>query len=42
MTAVRCIVESADKLGEGPCWSPLEGRLYWFDIKGARLSWYEP
>jgi sugar lactone lactonase YvrE len=42
MTAVRCIVESADKLGEGPCWSPLDGRLYWFDIKGARLSWYEP
>lgn len=42
MTAVRHVVESADRLGEGPCWSPLEGRLYWFDIKGARLSWYEP
>jgi sugar lactone lactonase YvrE len=42
MTSLRCVVESADKLGEGPCWSPREGRLYWFDIKGARLSWREP
>jgi sugar lactone lactonase YvrE len=42
MTAIRCVVESTDKLGEGPCWSPREGRLYWFDIKGARLSWYAP
>lgn len=42
MSQIRCAVESADKLGEGPCWSPREGRLYWFDIKGRRLSWYEP
>ena len=42
MTTVSCVVESADKLGEGPCWSTREGRLYWFDIKGARLSWFEP
>ena len=42
MSSVRCVVESADKLGEGPCWSPREGRLYWFDIKGSRLSWHEP
>jgi len=42
MSEITCVVESADKLGEGPCWSPAEGRLYWFDIKGARLSWYEP
>lgn len=39
---VRCVVKSDDRLGEGPCWSPLEGRLYWFDIKGKRLAWYEP
>src|ERR1700761_572731 len=39
---VRCIVKSDDQLGEGPCWSPFEGRLYWFDIKGRRLAWYEP
>lgn len=42
MSRINCVVESADKLGEGPCWSPLEGRLYWFDIKGARLNWLEP
>ena len=42
MGAIRCIVESNDKLGEGPCWSPLDRRLYWFDIKGARLSWHAP
>ncbi|HEY2751948.1 SMP-30/gluconolactonase/LRE family protein [Phenylobacterium sp.] len=39
---VRCVVKSGDRLGEGPCWSPGEGRLYWFDIKGKRLAWYEP
>ena len=39
---VRCVVNAADRLGEGPCWSPREGRLYWFDIKGKRLAWYEP
>jgi len=39
---VRCVVNAQDQLGEGPCWSPLEGRLYWFDIKGMRLAWYEP
>lgn len=39
---VRCVVEASDQLGEGPCWSPREGRLYWFDIKGKRLAWYEP
>lgn len=39
---VRCVVQASDRLGEGPVWSPLEGRLYWFDIKGFRLSWYEP
>lgn len=42
MSQVRCVVESADVLGEGPCWSPREGRLYWFDIKGRRLHWLEP
>ena len=39
---VRCVVNAGDRLGEGPVWSPLEGRLYWFDIKGKRLAWYEP
>jgi sugar lactone lactonase YvrE len=39
---VRCVVKADDRLGEGPVWSPNEGRLYWFDIKGKRLAWYEP
>jgi sugar lactone lactonase YvrE len=39
---VRCVVQASDRLGEGPVWSPVENRLYWFDIKGLRLSWFEP
>lgn len=42
MSKISCAVESADILGEGPCWSPRDGRLYWFDIKGARLNWLAP
>jgi sugar lactone lactonase YvrE len=42
MTTVRCAVVSGDRLGEGPCWSPNEGRLFWFDILGRRLHWLEP
>jgi len=39
---VKCVVKSDDRLGEGPIWSAKEGRLYWFDIKGRRLAWFEP
>ena len=39
---VHCVVNAADQLGAGPVWSAAEGRLYWFDIQGRRLSWYEP
>jgi sugar lactone lactonase YvrE len=42
MDEARCVAASADRLGEGPVWSSLEGRVYWFDIKGKRLSWYVP
>ena len=42
MTEIACRVASADILGEGPCWSPREGRLYWFDIKGRKLHWLQP
>jgi len=42
MTEINCRVRSADILGEGPCWSPREERLYWFDIKGRKLHWLEP
>jgi sugar lactone lactonase YvrE len=39
---VRCVVAAEDQLGEGPCWSARDNRLYWFDINGRRLAWYEP
>ncbi|WP_374472573.1 SMP-30/gluconolactonase/LRE family protein [Phenylobacterium sp.] len=39
---MRCVVQASDQLGEGPIWATAEQRLYWFDIKGRRLSWYEP
>lgn len=39
---VRCVVQGFDRLGEGPIWAELEGRLYWFDITSRRLCWYEP
>ncbi len=41
-TAPECLVPSRDRLGEGPCWSADEGRLYWFDIKGRALNWHAP
>lgn len=40
--ACRCVVDSRDQLGEGPCWSPVDARLYWLDIKGCALNWYAP
>jgi sugar lactone lactonase YvrE len=42
MENVVCVVECANRLGEGPCWSPREERLYWFDIQQRRLHWLEP
>jgi sugar lactone lactonase YvrE len=39
---IECLIESGDILGEGPCWSAAENRLYWFDIKGQKLRWLEP
>jgi sugar lactone lactonase YvrE len=39
---VRLVVEAIDELGEGPAWAAAEGRLYWFDIKGAKLHWHAP
>jgi sugar lactone lactonase YvrE len=41
-STVECVDDAGAVLGEGPCWSRAEGRLYWFDIKGRRLHWLEP
>src|SRR3954470_6102749 len=38
---LRVVVPAGDRLGEGPCWSPADDRLYWFDIKGRRLHWVD-
>lgn len=38
---VECVADVRNTLGEGPCWSSAEQRLYWFDIKQAKLFWYE-
>lgn len=39
MTAIRVIERPrADRLGEGPLWSPRENALYWVDILGHRLN----
>lgn len=35
MNELRCVVEPADILGEGPVWAATEGRLYWFDIQAS-------
>ena len=40
--SVRLVVQASDKLGEGPAWSSVDNRLYWFDIKQRRLSSFEP
>src|SRR5215212_8169415 len=42
MSEVRLVVQALDRLGEGPLWDASAGRLYWFDIKGQRLNFFEP
>ena len=42
MTPPQRTVDSRDILGEGPFWDSIRERLWWFDIKGRKLSWYDP
>lgn len=39
---VACIWPARAVLGEGPTWHPGEGKLFWTDIKSARLHAYRP
>lgn len=41
MTVV-CIADSRCALGEGPCWDPRDGRLWWVDILAERVHWFDP
>jgi sugar lactone lactonase YvrE len=41
--AVRVIERDVkDRLGEGLMWSPSRQRLFWVDIQGPALHWYDP
>jgi len=42
MSPIVCAVSARNLLGEGPVWDERDGRLWWVDIKGGRLSWLEP
>ena len=42
MPIVESIVECGNLLGEGVVWHPRELKLYWVDIKRARIHWCDP
>ncbi len=42
MIEIRCVVESADQLGESPLWSNTENCVYWLDHTNPMLHRYEP
>jgi sugar lactone lactonase YvrE len=39
---VVCVAPRANVLGEGPLWDAGAGRLYWVDIRGKLIEWFEP
>jgi sugar lactone lactonase YvrE len=42
MSLVEVAARRENLLGEGPCWEPRAGRLFWVDIKSQRLEWLSP
>jgi sugar lactone lactonase YvrE len=42
MTELRVVRGTTNLLGEGPCWDPISGRVWWFDILGRKIFWTTP
>jgi L-arabinonolactonase len=42
VSEVQVAARRENILGEGVCWEPLRGRVYWVDIKAGRIEWLEP
>ncbi len=44
MTDIRitCVVDACAEVGEGPVWDPIEGVLWWTDIRGRRVHRFDP
>jgi sugar lactone lactonase YvrE len=40
--SVTCLADTQCALGEGPCWDPRDGRLWWVDILARKVHWFEP
>ncbi len=36
------VIDCRNQHGEGVLWNPVDGRIWWTDIEGRRLWWYEP
>jgi sugar lactone lactonase YvrE len=39
---LELVVDAGAQVGEGPVWSPTEGRLYWVDILSSAVHRYDP
>jgi sugar lactone lactonase YvrE len=39
---VTCLVDAQCALGEGPCWDPRDGKIWWVDILAGKVHWFEP
>ncbi|NIS72138.1 MAG: SMP-30/gluconolactonase/LRE family protein, partial [Proteobacteria bacterium] len=42
MSAVECVTDCQNILGEGPAWSVDEQKLYWVDIVKSEFWRYDP
>lgn len=40
--SVICLADTHCALGEGPCWDPRDGKLWWVDILASQVHWLDP